>query len=70
MTKLKTIIVLILLSCTLVFVFQNTETVEISFLFWRFALSRIVMILALLLVGFVLGFFVARHFARSAKTAP
>ncbi|MCF4009521.1 lipopolysaccharide assembly protein LapA domain-containing protein [Rheinheimera sp. UJ63] len=67
MSKFKAIMLLILLSCTVIFVMQNTETVEISFLFWRFALSRIFMMLFLLLMGFVLGVLVTRWFMRKGK---
>ncbi|MCB5228059.1 LapA family protein [Alishewanella sp. 16-MA] len=67
MSKFKAIMLLILLSCTVIFVMQNTETVEISFLFWHFALSRIFMMLFLLLMGFVLGVLVTRWFMRKGK---
>ena len=39
-----------------VFTLQNTEVVTISFLFWKLQMSRVVMILAMFLIGFLLGY--------------
>ena len=47
------------------FILQNSETVSINFLFWKLEMSRIIMILALLIVGFVLGYIF--HGARTKK---
>lgn len=40
----------------LVFILQNTEVVTVNFLFWKIAMSRVILILVLLLVGFLLGY--------------
>jgi len=39
-----------------IFTLQNTEVVTISFLFWKLQMSRVVMILAMFLIGFLLGY--------------
>ncbi|MFW2374607.1 MAG: LapA family protein [Gammaproteobacteria bacterium] len=39
-----------------IFTLQNTEVVSISFLFWKLEMSRVIMILAVLIIGFLLGY--------------
>lgn len=39
-----------------IFSLQNTEVVSISFLFWKLEMSRVIMILAVLIIGFILGY--------------
>ncbi len=43
----------------LVFILQNTESVEWSFLFWGFTLNKWVMLAGALLVGFLIGMLVS-----------
>lgn len=38
-----------------VFIAQNTEVVEISFLFWTISISRALMVLVVLTIGIMLG---------------
>ena len=52
--KPKTIIVVILIVLALVIILQNTEVVTLRFLFWDLAMSRIILIPLLMLVGCVL----------------
>ncbi|MCW8935610.1 MAG: lipopolysaccharide assembly protein LapA domain-containing protein [Gammaproteobacteria bacterium] len=40
----------------LLFILQNSEIVSINFLFWKFQMSRIILILVLLVVGFLSGY--------------
>ncbi len=40
----------------LVFILQNTEVVTVNFFFWKLEMSRVILILVLLLVGFLLGY--------------
>lgn len=58
--KPKIIIILILIAFFLVIVVQNTQVVEFQLLFWKFAMSRIIVISFMMLIGFVLGYLVAR----------
>ena len=39
----------------LVFVMQNMEVVSVEFLFWRIQASRIIIYLAIFLIGFFIG---------------
>lgn len=55
--KPKLIVGLLLLVLVTVFMLQNTEVVTINFLFWDFALSRSLMILAVFAAGLVAGWF-------------
>ena len=49
--------VLVLLFVILV---QNTPVVSIQFFFWNISMSRIILILFVLLIGFILGYFFAK----------
>jgi uncharacterized integral membrane protein len=44
-----------LLILVVLFTLQNTETVPISFLFWEFRISRVLMILMIFVVGVLVG---------------
>jgi uncharacterized integral membrane protein len=44
-----------LLVLVVLFTLQNTETVPISFLFWEFRISRVVMILMIFVIGVLVG---------------
>ena len=58
--KPKVIIILILIILFLVIIVQNTEVVEFQLFFWKFGMSRIIVISFMMLIGFVLGYLVAR----------
>lgn len=45
----------------LIFLLQNTEIVSVTFLFWQLSISRILLIPLLILLGFLLGFIVAKR---------
>jgi len=53
--SLKIILILFLALLGLIFIAQNIAVVEIRFLFWRLELSRALLILFLLLIGFTIG---------------
>lgn len=57
--KTKTILILVLLALSVVFIIQNSAMVKIQFFFWSIEMNRIIMIGGLLLVGFVIGFLLA-----------
>lgn len=57
--KLKTIIILVLIALILIIFIQNTQVVTLKILFWKISMSRIFIPL-LILIGFFLGFLVAR----------
>lgn len=41
-----------------VFVLQNTEIVDITFLFWRFSVSRVLLLVGAVAVGCLVGIFI------------
>ncbi|UCD77028.1 MAG: LapA family protein [Desulfobacterales bacterium] len=63
---------IILMAVVLIFVIQNTEVVEFRFLFWRFSISRALMLFGTLAVGFVAGWLLSfpkrkQHRIKGAK---
>jgi len=58
--KPKTIIILILIILSLIIAIQNIEVVDLQLLFWKISMSRIIFMVFLLLVGFILGYLVAK----------
>ena len=64
--KVKTILILVLVVLALVIIVQNTEVVPIQILFWQLLMSRIILILLLLVIGFAIGFILARFTGKKA----
>ena len=58
--KPKTIIILVLIVLAIVIIIQNSEMVTLQFFFWKIMMSRIIFMVGLLVVGFALGFLVAK----------
>ncbi len=58
--KPKYIILLIIAILSLIVLLQNTQVVMFRILFWKIEMSRVVMILLLLALGFISGFVVGR----------
>jgi uncharacterized integral membrane protein len=56
----KNIIFAILVVLVLVFVIQNTQVVEVRFLFWEVSMSRALMLLGTFLVGIIAGWLARR----------
>lgn len=61
---IKLSIALALIGVFVLFVLQNTETVELSFFVWRLSLSRVLLLLGSLFVGFVAGALTALELVR------
>ena len=55
MRRVKTGLVVALALVLLVFVVQNTEVVDVRFFAWSIEMSRAIMLLAVLAVGFMIG---------------
>lgn len=53
----------------LVFVIQNTEVVQLTFLFWSIAMSRALLILFMLAIGAALGWFL-NSYRRARQNRP
>jgi uncharacterized integral membrane protein len=43
----------------IIFIVQNIQTVDVTFLAWTITMSRALMLLIILLIGFILGWAVA-----------
>ncbi len=65
--KAKVIIFMILIVLFTFFVSQNTEVVDINAFFWKFQMSKIVLISLTGLVGLILGFILASIFNKQKK---
>ena len=59
MPTFKFISLLILLALVAVFTFQNTEVVEVNFLFWSISMSISLVLLTALFSGIIVGLFVS-----------
>lgn len=55
MGKLKLILMLLLVGTVILFTLQNTDVVQVHFLLWTLALSQVVLIFGLLVIGMALG---------------
>jgi uncharacterized integral membrane protein len=53
----KLTLILILSSFAVLFIAQNSNVVEIGFLFWRASMSSALLIFFTLMIGFLLGWF-------------
>jgi len=54
--KVNYIVGIIAIFLAIIISLQNSEVVIVNFLFWKFQISRIILIVLMLLVGFVLGY--------------
>ncbi len=57
----KLILILILAGLAVLFIFQNIAIVEIQFLFWSIQMSRSLLVLLLLVIGVLIGWFLHRY---------
>jgi uncharacterized integral membrane protein len=60
--KFKLALMLVLSGLVIVFVAQNVAPVDIGFFYWRIEMSRALLILLALFVGFALGWFLHGYF--------
>jgi uncharacterized integral membrane protein len=58
--KFKSILALIIFILVAVIFIQNTEVVEFKIYFWKIQMSRIILLPAILLIGFIIGYIVAK----------
>jgi uncharacterized integral membrane protein len=59
--KTKYIIIILLSIFALIIAFQNQEIVTFHIFFWAISMSRILMMVGFLLVGFLVGMLVAKR---------
>lgn len=56
--RAKLIVLLVVLLLFLIFILQNTEVVELRFLFWHLEASRAIVLLMSFLLGLVMGWLI------------
>jgi len=56
----RLIVFVLLVLLMMVVMYQNRHVVTLSFLFWSFQMSQLLLVLLLTAVGFVAGFFVGK----------
>ncbi len=64
---IRNIIFIGLIILVLIFVVQNTQVVEVRFLFWTVSMSRSLVLLATLAIGFIGGWLL--HLPKHKKNA-
>jgi uncharacterized integral membrane protein len=66
----KVIAVIVVGILLLIFLFQNREAVTLHLYFWQISMPQIILIPAVLLIGFAVGFIVAKLTAGPKPSAP
>lgn len=66
--KPKVISVLVLIVLFLVFLVQNTQVVTLRLYFWKISMSQIILIPLVLMLGFALGYAVAKMVGKTGKS--
>lgn len=65
--KAKSVVIIVLAVIALILIVQNTEVVPVQLLLWRIWLSRIVLIILMLAIGFGIGFVLAKLTGRKGS---
>ena len=65
--NLKLILIFSLIALGAIFIVQNVEIVELSFLFWTISMSRALMFVFLLIIGIVIGWLLHGHMSRTKQ---
>ena len=65
----KVIAIIVVIVLFVIFLFQNTSVVTLRLYFWEVSMSQIILIPLVLLVGFVVGFAVAKLTGRKKQGA-
>ncbi|MBN1254770.1 MAG: LapA family protein [Deltaproteobacteria bacterium] len=58
--KPKTIVILVLIGFFLIILIQNTQVVTLRLLIWKVGMSQIILVPLTMLIGFILGYIVAK----------
>lgn len=69
--NIKLLVSVILAGLVLLFIIQNTDILQIRFLFWTLAMSRALFIFFMMGVGMVIGWLLSGYFRhRKEKRSP
>jgi len=58
--KPKTIVILVLVALFAIILIQNTQVVTLRLLFWKVGMSQIILVPLIMVIGFILGYLVAK----------
>ena len=58
--KAQTIVVLVIIGLFLIVLIQNTHVVTLRLLFWKLEIAQIILVPLTMLIGFILGYLVAK----------
>ena len=58
--KAMTIVILVLVALFVIILVQNTQVVTLRLLFWKIGMSQIILVPLTMLVGFIIGYIVAK----------
>ena len=58
--KPMTIVILVLIALFVIILVQNTQVVTLRLLFWKIGMSQIILVPLTMLIGFVIGYLVAK----------
>lgn len=70
MMKIKLGVSLILAFLVFVFITQNTETVQVKFLFWSLEMSLVLMVFILFVAGVITGWLVSSYLRYAGHRKP
>ena len=62
-THPKLIASIIIAVLVIIFMFQNSETIQIHVFFWTISMSRAIMVFSLLVAGILIGWFLNSYFS-------
>jgi len=60
MMKAKTTVVLVLIALFVIILIENTQVVSLRLFFWKISMSQIILTPLTILIGFVIGYIVAK----------
>ncbi len=55
-----TIVILVLVALFVIILVQNTQVVTLRLLFWKLGMSQIILVPLTMLIGFIIGYIVAK----------
>jgi uncharacterized integral membrane protein len=58
--KPMTIVILVLVALFVIILVQNTQVVTLQLLFWKLGMSQIILVPLTMLIGFIIGYIVAK----------